>query len=175
VRAGGSCVASGGIGERMKLVVFGLTMSSSWGNGHATIWRGLCRALARRGHRAPLVHPDDEDGTPKLALRRFPRFTPELGSCQWLPFGDHRLDAGVRRLRELGVRHLRTGLSWSDSLRPNADAWFDRQMKALEELAVTVTFCFTPESRGVAPHHPSPPQHIEEFAEFCARMVRRHA
>jgi len=35
----------------MKLVVFGLTISSSWGNGHATLWRGLCRALARQGHR----------------------------------------------------------------------------------------------------------------------------
>lgn len=34
----------------MKLVVFGLTVSSSWGNGHATLWRGLLRALARRGH-----------------------------------------------------------------------------------------------------------------------------
>lgn len=34
----------------MKMVVFGLTMSSSWGNGHATLWRGLCRALVRRGH-----------------------------------------------------------------------------------------------------------------------------
>jgi spore maturation protein CgeB len=34
----------------MKLVVFGLTMSSSWGNGHATLWRGLCRSLVRRGH-----------------------------------------------------------------------------------------------------------------------------
>lgn len=33
----------------MKLVVFGLTVSSSWGNGHATLWRGLIRALARRG------------------------------------------------------------------------------------------------------------------------------
>ena len=28
----------------MKLAVFGLTLSSSWGNGHATLWRGLCRA-----------------------------------------------------------------------------------------------------------------------------------
>jgi len=35
----------------MKIVVFGLTISSSWGNGHATLWRGLCRALAKRGHR----------------------------------------------------------------------------------------------------------------------------
>lgn len=33
----------------MKLVVFGLTVSSSWGNGHATLWRGLLRALASRG------------------------------------------------------------------------------------------------------------------------------
>jgi spore maturation protein CgeB len=35
---------------RMKLVIFGLTVSSSWGNGHATLLRGLCRALAERGH-----------------------------------------------------------------------------------------------------------------------------
>lgn len=34
----------------MKIVIFGLTISSSWGNGHATLWRGLCRAFARRGH-----------------------------------------------------------------------------------------------------------------------------
>jgi spore maturation protein CgeB len=34
----------------MKLVVFGLSVSSSWGNGHATLWRGLIRALARLGH-----------------------------------------------------------------------------------------------------------------------------
>src|SRR4051812_30390271 len=34
----------------MKLVIFGLTISSSWGNGHATLWRGLCSALARAGH-----------------------------------------------------------------------------------------------------------------------------
>lgn len=34
----------------MKLVIFGLTVSSSWGNGHATLWRGLIRALAARGH-----------------------------------------------------------------------------------------------------------------------------
>lgn len=34
----------------MKLVVFGLSISSSWGNGHATLWRGLCRALGERRH-----------------------------------------------------------------------------------------------------------------------------
>jgi spore maturation protein CgeB len=34
----------------MKLVIFGLAVSSSWGNGHAVLWRALIRALAGRGH-----------------------------------------------------------------------------------------------------------------------------
>lgn len=34
----------------MKLSIFGLTVSSSWGNGHATLWRGLIRALGAQGH-----------------------------------------------------------------------------------------------------------------------------
>src|SRR5881275_914110 len=42
----------------MKLVVFGLTMSSSWGNGHATLWRGLCRSLVRRGHEVVFFERD---------------------------------------------------------------------------------------------------------------------
>lgn len=115
-----------------------------------------------------------EDGSPKLALKDFPKYTPAMGICQWIHFEDPRLDDAVRQLRDLGVRYLRTGLSWADSLRPGAEAWFDRQMKALEDFEVTVTFCFTPESCGVRPHHTSPPQRVEEFAEFCADMVRRY-
>lgn len=42
----------------MKLVIFGLSISSSWGNGHATLWRGLCRALARRGHHVVFFERD---------------------------------------------------------------------------------------------------------------------
>jgi spore maturation protein CgeB len=34
----------------MRIAIFGLTISSSWGNGHATLWRGLCKALLRIGH-----------------------------------------------------------------------------------------------------------------------------
>ena len=42
----------------MRFVVFGLTISSSWGNGHATPWRGLCRALAARGHEVTFFERD---------------------------------------------------------------------------------------------------------------------
>jgi beta-xylosidase len=116
-----------------------------------------------------------EDGTPKRALEHFYEYTPDLGICQWFHFEDHRLDNAVAWLKRLGVKHLRTGLSWADSFRPNADSWFDRQMTALEDFDVTVTFCFTPEHRGIRPHHTSPPQQPEEYAEFCARMIRRYA
>jgi beta-xylosidase len=116
-----------------------------------------------------------EDGTPKLALEALREYTPELGICQWFHYEDHRLDDAVAWMRRLGVKKLRTGLSWADHHRPNAIQWFDRQMKALEEFDVTVTYCFTPGSRGLRDHYTSPPQVVEEFAEFCAEMTRRYA
>ncbi|MEE7448542.1 beta-xylosidase [Methylobacterium radiotolerans] len=116
-----------------------------------------------------------QDGTPKIALESFARHTPEIGLCQWFHFEDHRLDEAVAWMKRLGVRYLRTGLSWADSFRPGALDWFDRQMAALQDFDVTVTFCFTPEHRGISPHHTSAPLVRAEFAEFCAAMVRRYA
>jgi beta-xylosidase len=115
-----------------------------------------------------------EDGRPKRALRAFHEVASEIGICQWFHFEDPRLDDAVSWLKRLGVRRLRTGLSWADSFRPGAELWFDRQMRALEPFDVTLTCCFTPEHRGVRPHHTSPPERIEEFADFCARMARRY-
>jgi spore maturation protein CgeB len=65
----------------MKLVVFGLSVSSSWGNGHATLWRGLIRALARRGHRVVFFERD----VPYYAAHR---------DLSTLPDGGLRLYAG---------------------------------------------------------------------------------
>jgi beta-xylosidase len=116
-----------------------------------------------------------EDGSPKLAMKQFSQYTPELGICQWFHFEDHRLEDGVRWMRDLGVKYVRTGLSWADSFRPNAEQWFDRQMAALDGFDVTVTYCFTPEHRGIEANHTSPPKDVREFADFCARMTRRYA
>ncbi len=115
-----------------------------------------------------------EDGQPKPAAKQFPEYAPHLGICQWFHFEDHRLDSAVRWLKDLGVKKLRTGLSWADSFRPDALNWFDRQMAALDSFDVTVTFCFTPEHRGIRPHHTSPPTDVLEFASFCREMVKRY-
>ncbi|HWL80682.1 MAG TPA: glycosyltransferase [Roseomonas sp.] len=64
----------------MKLVVFGLTITSSWGNGHATLWRALCKALVRRGHRIVFFEKDapwyagarDLDALPGVEIILYP-------------------------------------------------------------------------------------------------------
>lgn len=112
-----------------------------------------------------------DDRTPKPAVERF---NPELGICQWFHFEDHRLDFAVEWLKRLGVKRVRTGLSWADWRRPNAVAWFDRMMEALRDFDVLATLCFTPEDLGKLPHHTSPPRDAAEFADFAAQMVGRY-
>jgi beta-xylosidase len=114
------------------------------------------------------------DGTPKLAYHDFPEGG-GVGICQWFHFEDPRLDDAVGWLRRLGVRHLRTGLSWADWLRPNAEAWFDRQMRAIEEFEVTLTLCYTPDREGLEPNCTSPPRAPERFAAFAAWVAERYA
>ena len=116
-----------------------------------------------------------EDGTPKLALDTYAKAAHEVGLMQWFHFEDPRLDEAVQWMKRLGTRHLRTGLSWADSFRPGALDWFDRQMEALADFDVTVTFCFTPAHLGLAPHHTSPAQDPQAFADFCAWMIDRYA
>ncbi len=113
-----------------------------------------------------------EDGSPKPAIECFPE---GLGICQWFHFEDPRLDVAVEWMNRLGVKYLRTGISWADWFRPGAEAWFDRQMQALEPFTTTLTLCFTPEHLGVVPHYTSPPRRSEDFADFAAWAVRKYA
>ncbi len=113
-----------------------------------------------------------EDGTSKSAAEIFPQ---GLGICQWFHYEDPRLDSGVDWLRRLGVRYVRTGISWADWFRPNAEAWFDRQMRALDEFDVTMTLCFTPAHLGIQPHYTSPPKNPRDFADFASWAVGKYA
>jgi beta-xylosidase len=115
------------------------------------------------------------DGTAKPALDHYARFADRMGLMQWFHFEDPRLEEAVTWMNRLGTRRLRTGLSWADSFRPNALDWFDRQMGALADFDVTLTFCFTPEHLGQGRHHTSPPDDPQAFADFCAWMIDRYA
>lgn len=62
----------------MRIVVFGLTITSSWGNGHATLWRALCRALVRRGHHVTFFERDVEYYATTRDMQAMPGVEPVL-------------------------------------------------------------------------------------------------
>lgn len=116
----------------------------------------------------------DANGKPKLAVGHFPT-DGSVGFCQWFHFEDPRLDDAIAWMREHKVEYLRTGLSWADSYRPEANAWFDRQMTALEPFRVALTLCFTPAHMGLEAHHTSPPRDNQDFVDFATWAVERYA
>ena len=65
----------------MRIVVLGLSLSSAWGNGHATTWRALLRAFAARGHDVLFLERD----VPWYAARRD---LPKPGFCRFALYPD---------------------------------------------------------------------------------------
>jgi beta-xylosidase len=113
-----------------------------------------------------------EDGTPKISAEEF---CGGLGICQWFHFEDHRLEFAVEQMKKMGVRYLRTGVSWADWFRQDSESWFDRQMSAIDDFDTTMTLCFTPEHLGMAPHYTSPAKDPAKFGEFARWAVARYA
>ncbi len=56
----------------MHVVIFGLTISSSWGNGHATLWRSLVKAMLARGHTVTFYEKDVPYYAAQRDLRELP-------------------------------------------------------------------------------------------------------
>jgi spore maturation protein CgeB len=79
----------------MKITVLGLTVTSSWGNGHATTFRSLFRALHARGHEVVFLEKDVE-------WYRNNRDLPGPPYCRVLYYEDWK-----RQGRSLALRHGR--------------------------------------------------------------------
>ena len=99
----------------------------------------------------------------------------ELGLVQWFPYGDVRR---VRRVAEtldrLGVRRLRTQLSWADWCRPDGPAWISLLLGELEGLDLLPVLHATPPSFGEKPFTSSVPRDLDTYAYFVRRMCVDH-
>jgi spore maturation protein CgeB len=73
--------------ESLNIVILGLSITSSWGNGHATTYRALARALHERGHRV-------------LFLERDKPWYAENRDLPDPPFAAVRLYSGLEELRD---------------------------------------------------------------------------
>ena len=79
---------------KLDIVILGLSITSSWGNGHATTYRGLVRELARRGHRVGFL---ERDAPWYAGNRDMPR----------PPWGDTHLYSSLQELKDTHHRRVR--------------------------------------------------------------------
>lgn len=132
----------------MKVVVFGLSISSAWGNGHATLWRGLCSALLRKGHRVVFFERD----TPYYAAHRDP---PEVCGCDLRLYSDWQSVKGMAR-REVDDADAAIVTSYCPDGTAAADLMFSSAvpMAAFYDLDAPVTLAAVRAGRQV-PYLPS--------------------
>src|SRR5262249_44704418 len=99
----------------MKIAFFGLSITSSWGNGHATTYRALCQALHRRGHSTVFFEHEAEwyqnnrdlPGPPYCDVKLFaiwdeilPAVRAELAACDVAVVGSYFPD-GIAAMEEV--------------------------------------------------------------------------
>ncbi len=96
----------------------------------------------------------------------------KFGICQWFQYEDEaELRRCVALLRDLGVRHVRTGLSWADFHRQVGPAWYERQMDALAEFEVCSR---SGTRRRRAPRASAAPGRrggLADYAEFLEQVI----
>ena len=99
----------------------------------------------------------------------------KLGICQWFHYQDYdAVERAVDLLGELGVRHVRTGISWADYFRPDGSAWYAFQMEALADFEVLLSVWHTPPSIALGDTPASPPARLQDYADFIDRVIQEH-
>lgn len=79
--------------RRLRIFFLGLSITSSWGNGHATTYRSLVRALSRRGHEVVFLE------------REAPWYSANRDAVD-LPSGSVHIYHGIDELRARWLRAL---------------------------------------------------------------------
>ena len=127
----------------MKIVIFGLTISSSWGNGHATLWRGLCRALAGRGHDIVFFEQD----TPYYAANRDLHAVPGGELVLYPEWADIR----TRAVEELATADVAIVTSYCPDSLAATDLVLDasRPVRVFYDLDTPVTLARVAQGEGV--------------------------
>ena len=96
----------------------------------------------------------------------------KLGLCQWFHYEDYEtVERTVQLLRELGVRHLRTGISWADFHRERGEQWYRWQMQQLLEFEVLLSVWHTPPSIAEGGTCASPPRRLDDYADFIGQVI----
>jgi CDP-paratose 2-epimerase len=104
------------------------------------------------------------------------RNVPETGILEWFHLNDYRyVEETVNALKDLGVDHLRTGISWADYFTPDGEQWYDWLIPYLSDhFTLLPCFLYTPPSIGIEEKVSAPPKNPKDFADFIDLILKRH-
>lgn len=110
-------------------------------------------------------------------VSRTQRLRDKIGLCQWFHYQDHiAVDRTIELMGELGAKHLRTGISWADYVRPDGKTWYDWQMNRLADsgLEVLLSVWHTPPSVAEGPACNIPPRRLWDYADFIDLVITHY-
>lgn len=102
--------------------------------------------------------------------------TPEVGILEWFHINDYtHVKAAVESMKEIGVKHLRTGFSWADYFTPDGVKWYDWLIPYLSaHFEVMPCFLYTPPSIAIIEKSSAPPRNPKDFADFIDTIIKRY-
>ncbi len=109
-------------------------------------------------------------------LKRTETSQPEIGMLEWFHINDYdHVKNAVIWMKELGVEHLRTGVSWADYLTENGEEWYNWLIPYLSKhFTILPCFLYTPPSIGLVEKTSSPPKNPKDYADFIDKIISRH-
>jgi spore maturation protein CgeB len=137
----------------MKIVIFGLTISSSWGNGHATVWRSLCRQLIGRAHTVVFFERD----VPYYAAHRDISDI-HGGTLRLYESWNDIVDVAERELRDADVAIVTSYCP--DAVVASDLMWFSPALRVFYDLDAPVTIARL-RAREIVPY--VPPNGLGDF------------
>lgn len=100
---------------------------------------------------------------------------PQIGILEWFYRNDfERVERSVNQLKILGIKELRTGVSWADFITPEGEKWYEWLIPHLaRDFNLLPCFLYTPPSLGLVSDVASPPKESQDFAFFLESFIDR--
>lgn len=102
--------------------------------------------------------------------------TPSLGILEWFRPGEYdEVKNAIEDFKKLGIKHLRTGISWADWYVDGTAEWYDWLFAELDpHVEILPCFLYTPPSIGEMPKTSAPPKDLKAYADFIDTMITRY-
>ncbi len=101
---------------------------------------------------------------------------PKVGILEWFRPGEYeRVKEVLNSLKEIDVKHFRTGFSWADWHTPQGEKWYDWLIPKISSgFEILPVFTYTPPSLGIEYKTSSPPKNPKDYADFLDFIIKRY-